>query len=437
MSNHQAVLLNESLQALGVASGKVLRIFDGTLGGAGHSEAILSSSNNVRLFSVDRDNSAVERATKKLERFRERFVVKHGNFCDLPMLLSQFSKDELAVLMWEFSDQQLFDGMLLDLGISSDQLDDAERGFSFRHSDKLDMRMDCSKGKTAADILNDSSLGELIKVFKKGGVGASSAFLAKEVVKQRPIESAQTFSKICVEVFSRKNKKSKKQGTSHYATVPFQALRIEVNQELEAIEKFLEIANAYLAPNGVLAIICFHSIEDKLVTNAMRGWSRGEDTPFEINASAAGEILTKKPIKAGAEEIENNVRARSALLRVFRKRGGVMNYAVGWNQKYAFNRKVERQYVAPRKKTFSWTIAPACFLFVVLMLQLHVRLSIVGKSYDLEQLRDSAMQKQDQIREIKLSLERVTEPDFIMQMAKTKLNLALTPPQRIRKITID
>lgn len=321
MSKHQSVLLNESLEALGVNSGKALRIFDGTLGGAGHSEAILSNSKEVRLFAVDRDQNAVEQASIKLERFKSRFVVKHGNFSDLGILISQFSKEDLAVMMWEVEDQKQFDGILLDLGISSDQLDDAGRGFSFRHSDVLDMRMDRSKGKTAAEILNQSTVGELVKVFKKGGVGSASTYLAKEVIKQRPINSAQVFSRICVEVFSRQNKNTKKQSSSHYATVPFQALRIEVNQELEAIERFLEIANAFLAPNGVLAVICFHSLEDKLVTQAMRSWSKGVDTPFEVNANAGGEILTKKPIKAGEEEIKNNVRARSALLRVFKKKG--------------------------------------------------------------------------------------------------------------------
>lgn len=321
MSKHQSVLLKESLEALGVSSGRALRIFDGTLGGAGHSEAILASSENIRLFAVDRDATAIQRASAKLERFKGRFIVKHGNFCDLPLLLSSFSKEDLAVLMWDFQDPKLFDGILLDLGISSDQLDDSERGFSFRHSDLLDMRMDRSRGKTAADILNNSSLNELIKVFRKGGVGATSSFLAKEIINRRPIATAQEFSQICVEVFSRSNKKIKRQSTSHYATVPFQALRIEVNQELESIEKFLEIANAFLAPNGVLAIICFHSIEDKLVTNAMRSWSKGEDTPYQANANAGGEILTKKAIRAAEAEIKDNIRSRSAMLRVFRKKG--------------------------------------------------------------------------------------------------------------------
>ena len=116
-----------------------------------------------------------------------------------------------------------------------------------------------------------------------------------------------------------------------------------------------------------------------------------------------------------------------------------MDYVGAWNQKYAFERKVARRWVnvEQKKRTYSWTIAPACFLFVVLMLQLHVRLSIVSRSYELQEQRDSMMQKQDEIREIKLSIERVSEPDFIMQTAKTKLNLSLTPPQRIRKILID
>lgn len=314
---HKSVLLNESLDALGVGSGKFLRIFDGTLGGAGHSEAILSASTEVRLLAVDRDKSAIERAANKLERFSDRFIVKQANFSDLEVLLSQFTEQELAVMLWEVEDQKCFDGILLDLGISSDQLDDSGRGFSFKHSENLDMRMDPSVGETAEEVLNMSSYAELNRVFKRGGVGAASSFIAKEVVKRRPIGSAQAFSQICIDVYSRMNKK----GGSHFATVPFQALRMRVNRELESIEKFLQIATAYLAPGGVLAVICFHSLEDKLVTKAMRGWSRLSSEQFRIfdETKPTGEILTKKAITANQQEIQENPRSRSAMLRVFRK----------------------------------------------------------------------------------------------------------------------
>ncbi len=313
-SVHKSVLLNETISALELGVSETLRVFDGTLGAAGHSEEILKHT-NTRLFAVDRDLQAVSKARENLNQYEDRFLVKKGNFAEFSKEVDSLSLDELAVMQWEESEERLFDRVLLDLGISSDQLDDKNRGFSFRDSNSLDMRMDLEQELSANEVLNNYELNKLIRVFRKGGVGKLSSILAKEIVKNRPISNSSDFSNVCVDVYTRSGSKK----TSHYATVPFQAVRIEVNKELDSITNFLDSILDYLSPGGILAVICFHSLEDKLVAGTMRKWARITREQFKLQIEAKGKVLTQKAITASTMEIEENPRSRSAMLRVFRK----------------------------------------------------------------------------------------------------------------------
>lgn len=213
-----------------------------------------------------------------------------------------------------------FQGLLLDLGISSDQLDDPERGFSFRYSSPLDMRMSQSDGPTAADILNTASEHELRLIFLRGGVKRPlHAILSKEIVRRRPFSTTDQLADLCAEL-ERRPRKREAGPARNPATLPFQALRIEVNQELAKLQSFLDLAPTYLAPGGRLAVISFHSSEDKVVTQTMRRWSRRELSPFPSDDRAPfGTLLTKQAVVPSEEEIQANPRARSARLRVFER----------------------------------------------------------------------------------------------------------------------
>ncbi len=316
MSNsiHKSVLLDETINSLNLNVENTLRVLDGTLGAGGHTEAILKFK-NTRVFATDRDINAIEKAKDKLSEFNDRLVLKKINFSEFSREAQELNQDELAVMMWDESEPKLFDRVLLDLGISSDQLDNKERGFSFRDSKNLDMRMDSSQSLDASEVLNDYHVAELTKVFKKGGVGKLSSILAKEIVKKRPITNSSDFTKVCVEVYTRSGSKK----SSHYATVPFQAVRIEVNKELDSIKTFLDLIFDFLSPGGILSVICFHSLEDKIVAGRMRKWARVSKEEFKLQVEAKGKVLTQKAIIASEEEIESNPRARSAMLRVFEK----------------------------------------------------------------------------------------------------------------------
>lgn len=313
-SVHKSVLLKETISSLNLGVEKTLRVLDGTLGAAGHTEEILKYK-NTRVFATDRDGEAIEKAEFKLRDYSDRLVLKQSNFSEFSTKIQELDSQNLAVMMWDESSPRLFDRVLLDLGISSDQLDDKQRGFSFRDSDNLDMRMDRTQSLDASEVLNSYHVSELIKVFKKGGVGKLSSILAKEIIKKRPIKSSSDFSKVCIEVYSRSGSKK----SSHYATVPFQAVRIEVNKELDSIKDFLDLVLDFISPGGILAVICFHSLEDKIVASTMRKWARVSKQEFKLEIQAKGKILTQKAITASAEEIQSNPRSRSAMLRVFKK----------------------------------------------------------------------------------------------------------------------
>jgi len=280
---------------------------DGTLGGGGHTEAILTSSETARVIGVDRDPDALAEASARLNRFGDRIQLKRSNFAQA-VETAGIAAGSLA-------------GVLLDLGISSHQIDDPERGFTFRSGAPLDMRMaGGSAGEaTAADLLNDLSEEELTGIFRRYGEEKRARHMARIVGEMRdraPFERSEQL----VETVERAIPRSTVQDKARI----FQALRIAVNREMEALEEALEKFREALSADGVLVVLSYHSLEDRLVKDAFREWSRSCTCPPQLpvcvcRGAPLGETLTRKPLFASEVEIASNARARSARLRAWRR----------------------------------------------------------------------------------------------------------------------
>lgn len=301
---HQSVLLAEVIAALQPHPGGVY--IDGTVGAGGHSAALLAASApDGQVFGFDRDQSALELARRQLAQFGQRVHLFHANF------------DRLAEIAQAQSLPKA-DGILLDLGVSSMQFDQPERGFSFQTEGPLDMRMDASVGPTAADLVNSLPEEELANLIYQYGEERHSRRIARAIVKARPIRSTAELAQLVV----RASGASRSERTKiHPATRTFQALRIAVNDELGALERTLPQALAGLKPEGRLAVISFHSLEDRIVKNYFKQESQDCICPPEqpvctCRHKATIDIITKKPITASMAEIDANPRARSAKLRV-------------------------------------------------------------------------------------------------------------------------
>ena len=280
-------------------------VLDGTLGGGGHSEALLMKG--VRVMGIDRDPEALASARARLASFESA-----GRFAAIETTYD--SIDETPELAGK-----TFDGVLLDLGVSSRQFDAAERGFTFREGAPLDMRMGSGDGPTAADLLNDSDEAELTRVFKEYGDEPRAAKLAREVVRRRAREPFATSDDFVKAIRGAQGPRS---GPSEFARL-FQALRIAVNDELDGLRRALPLLRARLDPGGTFVVITYHSGEDRIVKNFFRDWSRACVCPPEqprctCGGVAAGETLTRRPILPRDEEIARNPRARSAKLRAWR-----------------------------------------------------------------------------------------------------------------------
>ena len=302
---HKPVLTAEVLRALQPRTGG--RYCDATLGGGGHAAAILAASAPTGWLSgCDRDGAAVEAAKVRLAGYEGRFEVRRGNYAELTDWVAAGSCD----------------GVLLDLGVSSPQLDVAGRGFSFQQDGPLDMRMDDRQPLTAADLVNTASAEELAKIFWEYGDERESRRFAKAIVRDRQTSPFKTTRQLA-ELIERL---SPRRGKTHPATKVFQALRIAVNDELGSLIRGLEAALKILKPGGRLAVITFHSLEDRLVKDFGRVRSRdytfagGVDVP-ELRTPRAPDLrrVTTKAVVPGATEISENLRARSAQLRVFEK----------------------------------------------------------------------------------------------------------------------
>jgi len=299
-------MVKEVLDALAPKSGGVY--LDGTLGGAGHAAAILAASSpDGRLVGCDRDGAAVEAAQKRLAEYAGRFEVRHVNYADLADWIEPASCD----------------GLLLDLGVSSPQLDQGERGFSFQRDGPLDMRMDQRQPMRAADLVNGASAEELARIFWEFGGERNARRFARAIVhdrEQRKFETTLQLAELIERLAPRHGAKT------HPATNVFQALRIEVNDEVRSLNRGLVAGLKILKPGGRFAVITFHSLEDRLVKSFGREWTRdysfsGDVDVPELRVPRRPELkwIGRKAIKPGASELAENPRSRSAQLRVMEK----------------------------------------------------------------------------------------------------------------------
>ena len=305
---HVSVLLEECIKYLNIRGDGVY--VDGTLGMGGHSEAIASRLTTGRLIGIDRDDRALAFAGQRLARFGDRVTLMKGNFGDLGEILDRAGVDRV-------------DGMMFDLGVSSPQLDNAERGFSYMKDAPLDMRMDEHAPLTAWEILNTWGEAELRSIFWRYGEERYSGRIAAAVVarrEERPIETTTEF----VDIIRKTMPAAALREKQHPAKRCFQALRIAVNDELGSLERMLEQAPDRLHVGGRLLIISFHSLEDRLVKEAVRSREAGCTCPKEFPVCTCGFVqtlrsVTRKPVAPSAKEIERNPRARSARLRIAEK----------------------------------------------------------------------------------------------------------------------
>jgi 16S rRNA (cytosine1402-N4)-methyltransferase len=301
---HIPVLFHEVLDTLNLIPGGLY--VDGTVGAGGHAQGILKAiSPDGKLLGLDRDPAALEIAESRLAEFGNRVVLIHSSYSGL--------KSHLNNLSWK-----AVDGILLDLGLSSMQLDNPERGFSFRKAGPLDMRFDPSQPFSAADLVNESSKDDLADLIFRYGEERYSRKIAEAIIANRPLEDTQELADIIESAI--RNTPSR----IHPATRTFQALRIAVNQELKALEAFLPTALESLNPGGRLAVIAFHSLEDRIVKQFFRKESRDCICPPKIPQCVCGHIkqlkeINRRPIRPEEKEILENPRARSAKLRVAEK----------------------------------------------------------------------------------------------------------------------
>ena len=304
-SGHVSVLLDECLENLNIKPEGIY--VDGTLGMGGHSSAIVSRLSTGRLIGLDRDEAAIERAGRSLAPFADKVTLVHGNFSDTSAIL-----DELGI--------GGVDGMLFDLGVSSPQLDEAQRGFSYRFDAPLDMRMDASESLTAWDVVNTWSADRLNRILWDYGEERyarriSAAILAKR--EKKPIETTLEL----VDVIKSAMPAAALREKQHPAKRSFQAIRIAVNDELDAIARMLETAPDKLKVGGRLCVISFHSLEDRIVKSGIHAREDGCTCPREAPVCTCGFVKTlrsvsRKPILPSEEELRDNPRARSAKLRV-------------------------------------------------------------------------------------------------------------------------
>jgi len=301
---HESVLEREVIQNLNLLGGSL--IVDGTLGDGGHTELLLKNTTSVRVLGIDRDMRAIERAEKRLAPFRDRITLVHGNFSDIKTILKKINVMNV-------------DGLLLDLGVSSPQLDLPDRGFSFMRNGPLDMRMDSSQKITAADLLVELPDEELVSVIKEYGEERFSKKIVRAIrqaQKQSAIKTTLQLSNIISSVIH-----ASRQTKIHPATRTFQALRIAVNGELEHIKKTLRDSVDVLRESARVIVISFHSLEDRIVKNFFKTEEKGCVCPPKIPICSCGhkqrlKIITRKPIVPAVEEVRRNSRASSAKLRV-------------------------------------------------------------------------------------------------------------------------
>lgn len=307
---HKPVLASEVLELLSPVEGGTY--VDGTVGGGGHAELILERiGGNGRLVGMDRDADAVERCRARLARWGGRCILRQGNFADMEGIAASCGTGQV-------------NGVLLDLGVSSDQLGDGSRGFSLQADGPLDMRMDKSSGPTAADLVNGLSEGELRDILRELGEERAAGRVARALARARERGPLRTTAELARVVAAAKGGL---RGRIHPATQSFQAIRIAVNRELDALAAGLDAGLRLLAPGGRMAVISFHSLEDRIVKRCFAAhagtWRSLEAGGRRLERAEPGvAILTKKPVTPGENELRDNPRARSAKLRGAERVGG-------------------------------------------------------------------------------------------------------------------
>ncbi len=307
--NHVSVMLNECIEQLNIIKDGIY--VDGTLGGGGHSGEICKKLAGGRLIGFDQDSDAINAASRHLADFESKTTFVHDNFCNIKSQLQQLNVEAV-------------NGVLLDLGVSSFQLDEPSRGFSYMHDSKLDMRMDVRKSKSAYSIVNTYDEKTLTTLIQDFGEERWAKRIAQFIVaerKEKPIET--TFE--LVSVIKKAIPKEVRKDGAHPAKRTFQAIRIEVNEELNILKQAIFDICDMLETNGRIAIITFHSLEDRIVKNAFRELEDPCACPREFpmcmcGKKSKGKVITRKPILPSENEVELNHRSRSAKLRVFEKR---------------------------------------------------------------------------------------------------------------------
>lgn len=307
---HISVLLDETVDHLNVREGKIY--VDGTLGGGGHSYEILKRMHgNGRLIGIDQDACAIQAAGKRLEKFKDAVTIVRDNYCNMKQVLASLGIDKV-------------DGIVLDLGVSSYQLDTVERGFSYREDASLDMRMDQRQLQTAKDIVNQYSEMELYKIIRDYGEDKFAKNIARHIVKARQEKEIETTLELA-EIIKHAIPMKVRMTGGHPAKRTFQAIRIELNHELDVLRNTLDDMVELLNDGGRLCIITFHSLEDRIVKNSFRDAQNPcvcpPDFPVCVcGKKSKGQVISRKPILPGAAELEANSRSKSAKLRVFERK---------------------------------------------------------------------------------------------------------------------
>ena len=306
---HKSVLLEETIESLQIKPDGIY--VDGTLGGAGHASVVCSHlSEQGRFIGIDQDADAITAATKRLEPYSNRVTIIRDNYCNMKQRLEEL-------------DIHGVDGIVLDLGVSSYQLDTVGRGFTYRENAPLDMRMDQRQTKTARDIINEYSEMELFRIIRDYGEDSFAKNIAKHIVIQRKIKPIETTEELNEVIRMAIPAKVRKNG-GHPSKKTFQAIRIELNQELDVLKNSLDDMIDCLNPGGRLCIITFHSLEDRIVKNSFRKNENPCTCPpsFPVctcGKKSKGTVITRKPIIPGERELEENPRSKSSKLRVFEK----------------------------------------------------------------------------------------------------------------------
>jgi len=307
--SHVSVLLNETINGLNIKPSGIY--VDGTLGGAGHAyEVCKRLDNNARFIGIDQDEDAIKASTDRLKEFSDIVTIVRSNYCNIVEVMKDLGIDKV-------------DGIVLDLGVSSYQLDTTMRGFSYREDAPLDMRMDRRNSLTAKDIVNTYSESELFRIIKDYGEDKFAKNIAKHIVKRREEKPIETTFEL-VDAIKAAIPMKVRVKTGHPAKKTFQAIRIELNKELEVLENTLNSMVELLNPNGRICIITFHSLEDRIVKNIFRKCENPCTCPpnFPVcvcGKKSLGKVITRKPIIPSDEEMNVNTRSKSAKLRIFER----------------------------------------------------------------------------------------------------------------------